>query len=68
MRNPERIGPIMRTLEAFWMLHPDLRFAQVLHILYGRANGADADGLNVPFYEEESAFSQRLAAAVRDVG
>lgn len=63
-RKPERIPAVMKALEAFWGLHPDLRFAQVLHMLYRPEKGGSADGLNVPFYEEEAEFSKRLADSI----
>ena len=30
MRNPERIGRVLRKLERYWNANPDLRLAQIL--------------------------------------
>lgn len=37
MRDPERIGPIMRELEALWRAAPDLRLGQLLENVHSQA-------------------------------
>lgn len=59
-----RIAAVVRALEAFWAQYPDLRLAQVLHLLYERADSPNPDALVVPFYEEEAEFIKRLASVV----
>lgn len=34
IRNPARIEPICAAIEAYWKKHPDMRFGEIVHMLY----------------------------------
>lgn len=51
MRDINRIGPILETIEAIWLRNPDWRLMQLLGNLYGPID---------PYYIEDDVLMERL--------
>jgi uncharacterized protein YihD (DUF1040 family) len=47
MRDKNRIKPFLQELESLWLENPDLRFGQLLTIIFDKSNYTD------PFFPEE---------------
>ena len=54
-RDPDRIGPLLGALEAYWFAHPDLRLGQIIGNI-ARDNGHGND----PFYMEDDSIISYL--------
>lgn len=52
MRDPKRIEPLLREVEAYWKAHPDWRLCQLVVNVASEGND--------PFYVEDDTFLERL--------
>lgn len=60
MRDPNRIYAFTKELVAFWSMYPDLRFPQVVNMIY------EATGCYDPFYVEDNLFIAVLQKLIED--
>lgn len=61
MRDPERIGPLLRTLREFWEKRPDLRLGQIVSSA-AKLGGWSHDDV---YYVEDDVVSRGLATLAR---
>lgn len=64
MRDPKRIGPLLKKLRAVWSKSPDLRLGQLVETAVIKANeaagkGGRGGGVNV-FYSEDDHLERGL--------
>jgi len=60
MRDPNRIKPLLKQIEAYWTQHPDLRLAQIISNANShRQKGSDTVNHDV-FYLEDDDLLQNL--------
>ena len=54
MRDPKRIKPLLKNIEKLWSRNPDLRFGQLLVVLFGDKFASN------PFYIEDDKIIEIL--------
>ena len=59
MRNPERIPVVLEKLREFWEKNPDLRFGQIVEIIYFQ-NETDK------FYVEDDYVGEKLSKLIEN--
>ena len=62
MRDPNRIGPILKQLEIYWKANPDLRLGQII------SNMSTTLGMQDCFYVEDDAMLKAIEDSIKDIG
>ena len=56
MRNPNRIDKLLRKLSCLWYKYPDMRFSQIIQMLFGKKTQVDSS----IFYMEDDYMMKKI--------